>query len=132
MNLRYTLHNHGFEILRGFTWNESWEEISRQEELPSEDWRQDWANAEAGNLVLWLALGTVNFSNGGLKVCPTSHKHGVLTPAHTRAHAARPFAAPGLEAGDAVLMHPLTIHAKAPGEGARLVKVVLKDTGLYS
>lgn len=126
MNLQYTLANHGFEILRGFSWNDSWTEVSREEYLPSDDWRQDLDNAEAGYLILWLALGPANFSNGGLKLCPTSHKHGPLTPAQARAHAARPFAAPELAAGDAILMHPLTIHAKAMGDGARFLRILIK------
>jgi ectoine hydroxylase-related dioxygenase (phytanoyl-CoA dioxygenase family) len=124
MNITYTLSNHGFEIRRGFTPDPAWTVLSRQETAPAEDWRQDLDNAEAGNLVVWVARTAANFSNGGIKLCPSSHKHGKLTPAEARAHAARPFAAPELEAGDAIVMDPLTIHAKAQGDGARFERIV--------
>lgn len=127
MNITYTLANHGFSIHRAFQLDPSWQIISRAEAAPAEGWTQDLENAAAGHLILWLALSPVSFSNGGLKLCPSSHKHGVLTPGEARAHAARPFAAPELAPGDAILMNPLTIHAKAPGDGARFERVVFQQ-----
>lgn len=124
MNITYTLANHGFEIRRAFAIDPAWNVLSREEIPPSTDWRQDLENAAAGNSVVWLALTESNFSTGGIKVCPSSHKHGVLTPAEARAHAARPFACPELSPGDAIVMDPLTIHAKAPGQGARFERIV--------
>lgn len=126
MNITYTLPNHGFEIHRGFALDPTWRVVSREEALPAEDWRQDLESAAAGYTIVWVAISAASFSNGGLKLCPSSHKHGVLTPGEARAHAARPFAAPELAAGDAIVMNPLTIHAKAmaQGEGARFERIV--------
>jgi hypothetical protein len=124
MNITYALANHGFEIRRGFTIDPTWQILSREEFAPAEDWSQDFENAAAGHTIIWLALSAASFSTGGIKLCPSSHKHGVLTPGEARAHAARPFACPELAPGDAVIMNPLTIHAKAPGEGARFERIV--------
>jgi ectoine hydroxylase-related dioxygenase (phytanoyl-CoA dioxygenase family) len=124
MNITYTLANHGFEIVRGFALDPACRVVSREEFAPAEDWRQDLENAAAGHMIVWVALTRADFSSGGIKLCPSSHKHGVLTPGEARAHAARPFACPELQAGDAIVMHPLTIHAKAKGEGARYERIV--------
>lgn len=146
MNLVYTLSNHGIEIRRGVGESEesiltavsavaggSWRIISRESYEPAaadaaaEDWRQDLASAEQGNLIVWLAKESASFANGGLRVCPSSHKHGVLTIKEARAHAARPFAAPEMDRGDALVMHPLTIHAScklAQGQRVRFERVV--------
>ncbi len=124
MNITYTLANHGFEILRGFALDPTWLVIAREEIAPAQDWRQDLENAAAGHTIVWVALTPANFANGGLKLCPSSQKHGVLTPAEARAHAARPFACPELAPGDAIVMNPLTIHAKSPGEGARFERII--------
>ncbi len=137
MNLVYTLSNHGFAVHRAVGLDEeailaavaaaaggSWAFAGQADYTPeagsdAEQWRQDHEAAQARQLYAWLLLEDANFSNGGLKFCPSSHRHGPLSPRDVKAHAARPFAAPELAAGDLVIMHPLTIHASAKANGPR-------------
>jgi ectoine hydroxylase-related dioxygenase (phytanoyl-CoA dioxygenase family) len=142
MNLVYTLAGHGFHVARGIgddpakivaavaaAAGGAWRVLDRADYVPAagsedEEWRQDHAAAQDQQLFGWLAQEAASFSNGGLKFCPSSHRHGVLSPRDVKAHAARPFAAPELAAGDLVVMNPLTIHSSAKCEGprARLVR----------
>ena len=62
-----------------------------------------------------LSLDDCTFFDGALKLCPSSQKHGVLTPQEIRGHSIRPFSAPEMKAGDILILHPLTIHASAAG-----------------
>jgi ectoine hydroxylase-related dioxygenase (phytanoyl-CoA dioxygenase family) len=74
-----------------------------------------------------LSLDDCTFFDGGLKLCPTSHKHGVLTPHQVRGHSIRPFSCPEMKAGDMMIMHPLTIHASAAsstGNPRRVIHIV--------
>ncbi|WP_031496055.1 phytanoyl-CoA dioxygenase family protein [Bryobacter aggregatus] len=75
-------------------------------------------------LSLRLSLDDCGFFDGALKLCPTSHKHGPLTPNEVRAHSSRPFSSPEMRAGDILLMHPLTIHASGANETGRPRRVI--------
>ena len=71
-----------------------------------------------------LSLDECTFVDGALKLCPSSQKHGPLTPQEVRAHSARPFSSPEMQAGDIAIMHPLTIHASSASESGKPRRVV--------
>ena len=78
-------------------------------------------------LAVRLSLDDCTFVDGALKLCPSSHKHGVLTPQEIRGHSIRPFSSPEMKAGDMLLMHPLTIHANSAsttGKPRRVIHIV--------
>lgn len=86
-------------------------------------------------LVVRLSLDDCTFFDGALKLCPSSYKHGVLTPYEVRGHSLRPFSSPEMKAGDVLLMHPLTIHASAAsttGKRRRVLHSVFAAAGLTS
>lgn len=125
MNIQFTLAQHGFEVIRDFGPNPSQEDlaalaarltgkactlVSESDDPPPETWQQADPTL---TLILHLALEDCGFFDGALKLCPSSHKHGLLTPQQIRGHAIRPFSAPELKVGDILAYHPLTIHASA-------------------
>jgi hypothetical protein len=71
-----------------------------------------------------LSLDHCTFADGALKLCPSSYKHGVLSEYEIRGHALRPFSAPEMNAGDILVMHPLTIHASAASQTGRPRRVL--------
>ncbi len=78
-------------------------------------------------LSLRLSLDDCTFFDGALKLCPSSHKHGVLTAQEIRGHSLRPFSSPEMKAGDLLIMHPLTIHASGAsttGKPRRVIHIV--------
>lgn len=78
-------------------------------------------------LTVRLSLDDCTFVDGALKLCPSSHKHGVLTPQEIRGHSIRPFSSPEMKAGDILIMHPLTIHASSAsttGKPSRVIHIV--------
>jgi ectoine hydroxylase-related dioxygenase (phytanoyl-CoA dioxygenase family) len=81
----------------------------------AEPWHQATINTSNHNnvLILRLSLDDTTFFDGALKLCPSSHKHGVLTEREVRGHSIRPFSSPEMKAGDLLILHPLTIHATA-------------------
>lgn len=85
--------------------------ILYDENSPALPWQQANADYPDRTLVIRLSLDPCTFFDGALKLCPSSHKHGPLTPQQVRAHSARPFSSPEMQAGDMLLMHPLTIHS---------------------
>jgi hypothetical protein len=87
----------------------------------SEAWRQEPVE-EA--ILLRLSLDPCTFFDGALKLCPSSHKHGVLTANEIRGHSIRPFSSPEMAAGDILLMHPLTIHARAANTSGKPSRVI--------
>lgn len=92
----------------------------------AQEWHQDTEHLAPGISLLSLrvSLDPSTFADGGVKLCATSHKHGVLKPNEVKAHAARPVSCPEMEAGDVLLMHPLTIHASGKSETLRPRRVV--------
>lgn len=76
------------------------------------------------HLIVRLSLDDCAFFDGALKLCPSSHKHGVLTEKEVRGHSIRPFSSPEMQAGDLLLMHPLTIHASAATQSTNPSRVV--------
>lgn len=79
-----------------------------------------------------ISLDDCTFFDGALKLCPTSQKHGVLTAQEIRGHSIRPFSSPEMQAGDVLIMHPLTIHASAAsttGKPRRVIHVVYAAAG---
>lgn len=76
------------------------------------------------HLIVRLSLDDCTFFDGALKICPSSHKHGVLTEKEVRGHSIRPFSSPEMKAGDLLLMHPLTIHATAATQSANPARVI--------
>lgn len=82
-----------------------------------------------------LSLDDCTFFDGALKLCPSSHKHGVLTTQEIRGHSIRPFSAPEMQAGDILIMHPLTIHASAAsttGKPRRVIHIVYAAAEFHS
>ncbi len=92
----------------------------------AQEWHQDTEHIAPGVALLSLrvSLDPSTFADGGVKLCPTSQKHGVLRAHEVKAHAARPFSCPEMAAGDVLLMHPLTIHASGKSETLRPRRVV--------
>lgn len=125
MNIQFNLAQHGFEVVRNFgltptaadlaalasrLTGHSCSLISESSASAPETWQQADPTL---TVILHLALEDCGFFDGALKLCPASHKHGVLSPQQIRGHAIRPFSAPELKAGDVLAYHPLTIHASA-------------------
>jgi ectoine hydroxylase-related dioxygenase (phytanoyl-CoA dioxygenase family) len=71
-----------------------------------------------------LSLDDCSFFDGALKLCPSSYKHGRLTELEVRRHSLRPFSSPEMQAGDVLLMHPLTIHASGASESLKPRRVI--------
>jgi hypothetical protein len=75
-------------------------------------------------LSIRLSLDDCSFFDGALKLCPSSYKHGRLTELEVRRHSLRPFSSPEMQAGDVLLMHPLTIHASGASESLKPRRVI--------
>jgi hypothetical protein len=75
-------------------------------------------------LSIRLSLDDCSFFDGALKLCPSSHKHGRLSELEVRRHSLRPFSSPEMQAGDLLLMHPLTIHASGASETLKPRRVI--------
>jgi len=93
-------------------------------------WHQDQVADQGsydGLLSVRLYLDDCSFFDGALKLCPSSHKHGLLTAQEIRGHSLRPFSSPEMKAGDVLLMHPLTIHAYAASGTANSRRVIQID-----
>jgi ectoine hydroxylase-related dioxygenase (phytanoyl-CoA dioxygenase family) len=92
----------------------------------AEPWHQATNNTFNHNnvLILRLSLDDTTFFDGALKLCPSSHKHGVLTEREVRGHSIRPFSSPEMKAGDLLVLHPLTIHATAASTNNNPTRVI--------
>lgn len=103
----------------------------------AQEWHQDTTvfengahvEAEDANifqrlLSVRISLDDCTFVDGALKLCPTSHKHGKLTAREVKAFAIRPFSSPDMQAGDILLMHPLTIHASGASQTLKPRRVI--------
>lgn len=90
--------------------------ILYDENSPAVPWRQAATEHPDRKLIVRLSLDPCSFFDGALKLCPSSHKHGALTPQQVLAHSSRPFSSPEMAAGDILIMHPLTIHSTNASE----------------
>lgn len=94
------------------------------ENSPALSWQQVNTEHPSRTLIVRLSLDPCTFFDGALKLCPSSHKHGPLTPQQVRAHSSRPFSCPEMAAGDILIMHPLTIHATNASESNHPRRVI--------
>jgi ectoine hydroxylase-related dioxygenase (phytanoyl-CoA dioxygenase family) len=103
----------------------------------AQEWHQDTTALENGLFVevedaavfqkllsIRVSLDDCSFFDGALKLCPSSHKHGRLTPKEVKAFSIRPFSSPEMQAGDVLLMHPLTIHASGASQTLKPRRVI--------
>jgi ectoine hydroxylase-related dioxygenase (phytanoyl-CoA dioxygenase family) len=105
--------------------------VFKSRSITSEPWHQATFFKPDGtspnydqHLILRLSLDDCTFFDGALKLCPSSHKHGVLTEKEIRGHSIRPFSSPEMKAGDLLLIHPLTIQATAATQSAKPARVI--------
>ncbi len=94
------------------------------ENSPAIPWQQDNPDHADRKLIVRLSLDPCSFFDGALKLCPSSHKHGPLTPQQVRAHSSRPFSSPEMTPGDILIMHPLTIHSTNASESMKPRRVI--------
>jgi len=134
LNIQFQFAQHGFEVLRqiGADAQEAQlleiaqnisghpcQLVSRAED-PGDLIPVVWQQSDPTlAIILRLALDPCTFFDGALKLCPASHKHGLLTVQEIRGHSIRPFSSPELAAGDLLALHPLTIHAAAPASSGK-------------